>query len=161
MNRQKDIPRATLAVIMRNEKILLGEKLTGPIGKGTLNGPGGKIEGTESAAACIIRETKEEIGIGLFMSSLKHQAVLTCIADACGPYMIVDVFSTTRFQGEPRETPDMRPIWFPCHEMPYDRMLEADRHFWPKLLAGERFRANVYYEKPKATGFKKIEFFPY
>ncbi len=165
MRTAKDVPRATLAVIPRGDglqrKVLLGLKLTGAIGIGTYNGCGGKVEGTESAAACLVRESYEELGIEVFMHSLTHLAALTCIADTCGPYMIVDVFSVGRFRGEPRETHDMRPEWFSCHEMPYDRMLEADRHFWPRLLAGEQFRANLYYRKPKALGFKGITFFPY
>lgn len=165
MKRLKDIPRATLASITRghhsHQEVLLGLKLTGAIGKGTFNGCGGKVEGGESAAACLVREGREEFDIEILMSSLTHLAELICIADTCGPYMVVDVFSVGRFRGEPRETPDMRPEWFLADEMPYERMLEADRHFFPKLLAGERFRANLYYEQPRAIGFKGIEFFPY
>ena len=53
---------ATLLFIVRNGEILLIEKKRG-IGAGKVNGPGGKIDPGETPLECIIRETREELGI--------------------------------------------------------------------------------------------------
>ena len=52
----------TLCLLRRNEEILLAMKKRG-FGEGKYNGVGGKIEGTETPEATMLRETKEEIGV--------------------------------------------------------------------------------------------------
>ena len=52
----------TLCLLRRNEEILLAMKKRG-FGEGKYNGVGGKIEGTETPEAAMLRETKEEIGV--------------------------------------------------------------------------------------------------
>ena len=53
---------ATLVFVVRDGKILLINKKTG-LGKGKVNGPGGKVEKGESPEDCAIRECQEELGI--------------------------------------------------------------------------------------------------
>ena len=52
-----------------NEKVLLGEKLTG-LGRGKIVGPGGKREAHESPVETALREVWEEVGIELAPGSL-------------------------------------------------------------------------------------------
>jgi 8-oxo-dGTP diphosphatase len=151
--------KATLAIIRQDNKVLLGLKKKGEIGSQTYNGPGGKCEGDETPLDCVIRETKEELDIELSREHLKLIAVITFFA-AGVPDFEVHVFITTKFSGTPVETIDMIPEWFDIDELPLDRMLESDVEWFSKAIAGEEFRANVYY-KERAANFERIEFLPF
>ena len=152
--------KATLAIIMRNGHILLGRKQSAPeIGEGTLNGPGGKQDPGETLLGCMVREAREELGIELDRKNTEKAAIITFFA-AGEPGLEVHTYRADTFSGEPRETESMVPEWYPLDRIPYDQMLEADPHFFPQLLVGETFNANVYYRE-KARDFERIEFFPF
>ena len=51
---------ATLMFVIRDDEVLLIHKKRG-LGKGKVNGPGGKLEAGETPAACAVRETEEEV----------------------------------------------------------------------------------------------------
>ncbi|HKX56731.1 MAG TPA: NUDIX domain-containing protein, partial [Xanthomonadales bacterium] len=82
---------------MRGDEILLIDKKTG-LGKGKVNGPGGKVEPGETPEQCAIRECREELGITV--SNLEY----------CGEhkFQFVDgysihvfVYRTREFEGIP------------------------------------------------------------
>ena len=150
---------ATLAIIVKDGKVLLGNKKKGEIGKGTMNGPGGKVEEGESLVECLVRETREELGIELDPAGLTETAVITFHVDGT-PDFKVHVFLTGAFSGTPVETDDMIPGWYDIDSLPLDRMLESDREWFSKTAKGEKFRANAYYRK-RASDFDRIEFFPF
>lgn len=148
---------ATLAIIVRGDKVLLGLKKTGRIGAQTLNGPGGHCEDGESLIDCVLRETKEEVDIDLDPNHLEKVSVITFYAGGA-PDFEVHIFRTETFYGEPKETEDMIPDWYDINRLPLERMLESDREWFSKVIRGEKFRANVYYKK-RAADFERIEFF--
>lgn len=150
---------ATLLLLFLDEYLLLGEKLTGRIGKGMLNGPGGGCEVAETPLECIIREAFEELGLVLLPEDLEHVAYLDCYA-AGNHDLTVHVFIARTFTGEPHATDQMIPYWFPVDNLPYERMHAADPSWLPRILAGERFSASIHYERP-GEGFTSIDFFPY
>ncbi len=147
---------ATLAIIVKDGKVLLGFKKKGEIGSQTLNGPGGKTESGESAVECVIRETQEEVGITLDTAHLEEIALITFHHDGA-PDFRVRVFYTDTFAGEPVETADMIPGWYDFRDLPFEKMLESDREWFAKATRKEHFSANVYY-KERAAGFERIEF---
>lgn len=149
---------ATLAIIRKQNQVLLGLKKKGEIGSQTFNGPGGKQEEGESLVDCVTRETREEVGIELDRNALKLIAVITFHVGGI-PDFEVHTYLTDTFSGTPSETDDMIPYWFDTNKLPLDRMLESDREWFSKAIAGEEFRANVYY-KQRAANFERIEFFP-
>jgi 8-oxo-dGTP diphosphatase len=125
----------------------------------TLNGPGGKREGSETLVACAIRETFEELEIILDPEQL--QKISTIIFHVAGvPDFRVTVFYSNQHTGTPHETDDMIPGWYDIGNLPYDQMLEGDRKWFEKAARGEKFNANVYY-KSRAKDFEQIEFFPF
>jgi 8-oxo-dGTP diphosphatase len=151
---------ATLALIVRDGKVLLGEKKRGAeIGSGTLNGPGGKAEEGETLEQCVIRETREEFGIELDPAQVEKAAHI--IFHAGGePDFDVHVFMARGFSGEPRETAEMwTPEWHAADALPFARMLEADREWFARAAAGERFAAHARYRE-RAKGYEGIEFLP-
>ena len=54
--------QATLCFILKNDQILLIRKKRG-IGKGKINGPGGKVDPGETFLEAAVRETREEVGV--------------------------------------------------------------------------------------------------
>ena len=144
---------ATLAIIVREGKVLLGYKKKGEIGTGTLNGPGGKTEEGESLVDCVVRETQEELAITLFPEHLKKIAHILFFANGT-PDFEVTIFYTSVFSGEPRETADMIPSWHSVEDLPIGQMLESDRMWFPKAVRGEMFSAHVYY-KERARSFDR------
>ncbi|MEK7176762.1 MAG: 8-oxo-dGTP diphosphatase [Patescibacteria group bacterium] len=149
---------ATLAIIVKGNKVLLGYKKKGEIGTNTLNGPGGKCEPNESPINCLIRETKEELDITLDAKYLEKISVITFFFAGVASFE-VHVFRTDRFEGTPKETADMIPDWYDVNNLPLDKMLESDREWFSKAIRGEKFNANVYY-RARASNFEKIEFLP-
>ncbi|KND49718.1 MAG: 8-oxo-dGTP diphosphatase / 2-hydroxy-dATP diphosphatase [Parcubacteria bacterium C7867-008] len=150
---------ATLAIIVKDGKVLLGEKKKGEIGTGTLNGPGGKLDPGESVLECLIRETDEELGIELFPEYLKKVAIITFFA-AGEPDFQVHVYRTDTFEGELVETADMIPNWYDIEDIPYDRMLGSDHMWFARAISGEPFNANVYYRE-RTKDFINIDFLPF
>jgi 8-oxo-dGTP diphosphatase len=61
-NRWEACDPATLVFVFRDDEMLLINKKTG-LGKGKVNGPGGKVDPGEGTVACAIRECREELGI--------------------------------------------------------------------------------------------------
>lgn len=149
---------ATLAIIVRDNKVLLGWKKKGEIGERTLNGPGGKQDPGETLVECLVRETKEELDIALDPARLSEVAVITFHAAGI-PDFKVHVFRTGTFDGEPKETADMVPEWHGVDALPFERMLESDREWFKRAIDGTPFLANVYY-KERAAEFERIEFLP-
>ena len=147
---------ATLAIIVEDEKVLLGFKKKGEIGTGTLNGPGGKLEEGETPFECVIRETQEEVGVTLSKENLDYLGTITFFAGGV-PDFEVCIFYTKVFSGEPKETPDMVPSWYPIEKLPFDQMLDSDQKWFERVARGEKCSARVYY-KERAKGFERIEF---
>ena len=134
-NWQAEIP-ATLVFVVRDGKILLIDKKTG-IGKGKVNGPGGKIEKGESPEACATRECHEELGITV--SNLQY----------CGQhrFQFVDgltihvwVYRTADFEGVPTESIEANPLWVSLDAIPYEQMWEDDALWIPMMLRNENFQ---------------------
>ena len=127
---------ATLVFVVRGNEILLIEKKTG-LGKGKINGPGGKVDRGETPEACAVRECREELGITV--SGLEY----------CGEhrFQFVDgysihvwVYRTREFEGVPEETREAKPLWVRVDEIPFDEMWEDDHLWLPMVLRGERFQ---------------------
>jgi len=135
-NWQADI-LATLMFIQRGDEVLLIHKLTG-IGKGKINGPGGKIDPGETPEQAIIRECQEELHITPRNISKRGEL---CFAMTHIPDIHCHVFTTSEFEGEPTATREAEPFWVKISDIPYDKMWEDDQYWLPQMLAGEYFHA--------------------
>lgn len=129
--------KATLMFITRGDEVLLIEKLTG-IGKGKVNGPGGKIDPGETAEQAIIRECQEELHITP-LNPVKCGEL--CFAMTHIPDIHCHVYVASEFTGEPTATREANPFWEKISEIPYDKMWEDDRYWLPQALAGDFFHA--------------------
>ena len=126
---------ATLIFVIRGGRILLIHKKRG-LGKGKINGPGGRLEPGEAPEAAALRELREELGVTavdpVFMGDHRFQFV-------DGYSTFVHVFRAPDLRGTPVETDEAVPLWVDLDAIPYDRMWEDDRLWLPLLLEGRRF----------------------
>ncbi len=134
---------ATLLFVIRDESILLIHKLQG-LGKGKINGPGGRIEPGETPRQCAIRETQEELGItptGISHAGRLHFQFLD------GYSLRGDVFRASGFTGTPVQTDEAIPEWFPLNAIPFDRMWADDSVWFPHLLTGTTFSGHFIFDE--------------
>ena len=132
-------------------EVLLGLKKTG-FGQGKIVAPGGHVEPGESAAAAAAREVKEESGIRVAQAALTEAAKLTFLFPAHPSWdMDVAVFTSADWSGEPAESEEIRPEWFPVAAPPFDRMWDDGKIWLPRVLAGERLRATFSYAADNET----------
>ena len=128
---------ANLLFIARDGRVLLIHKKRG-LGAGKINGPGGKLEPGETVLQGAVREVEEELRI----TALDAEEVgVLRFAFVDGLHMHCTVFRAFEFSGEPTETDEARPEWFAFDEIPFERMWADDRHWLPRMLAGEKFEA--------------------
>lgn len=57
------------------------------------------------------------------------------------------IFSSADFEGEPKESEEMRPRWFTIGRIPYREMWESDGIWFPQLLAGGRVGYRIYFNE--------------
>ncbi len=140
---------AVIVHIIQDGKILLHYKKRGH-GAGRWNGFGGKIEEGESAEECARREALEEMGAGV--KNLRKIGEIL-FYDVRGEDWLVHVFRG-ELDGEPEESEESRPRWFPLNEIPYDEMWEDDHYWLPLVIEGINFRAEFTFHGEEMRRFK-------
>ncbi len=135
----------TLLFIIKDNKILLAEKLRGH-GKGFFNGVGGKKQENESIIDCLLRETKEEINVS--PKGYTEVAIIDFELYYKGEYTFenMHVFIAADYEGTLSSSDEMRPSWFDIDKIPYEQMFADDLIWLPKVLEGK-----------KTSGFVKLD----
>lgn len=136
---------ATLMFVVQGDRILLIDKLRG-IGKGKVNGPGGKIDPGETAAECVVRECQEELHITP-RQPVKMGELWFAMSDI--PDIHCHVFTAAEYDGEPTATDEAIPRWTRISEIPWKRMWEDDHHWLPHMLDGRKFLGKFVFEGEK------------
>jgi 8-oxo-dGTP diphosphatase len=137
--------RATLLFVIRNGNMLLIHKKRG-LGAGNINGPGGRLEKGETALACAIRETREELGIRAL--NVRECGQLH-FQFRSGLSIHVTVFSASDCEGAPYETEEAIPHWVPVDKIPYDKMWQDDAYWLPVMLAGTPFKGYFIFDESR------------
>lgn len=127
--------RAVLCFVFRKDEVLLIEKLRG-LGKGKVNGPGGRIEPDETPEQAAVRECQEEVGVT--PRELSYVGDLR-FAFVNGYNLSCAVFRAESFEGEPHATDEAIPFWCDVRAIPFERMWSDDREWFPHLLATRKF----------------------
>ena len=138
---------ATLCYVLHDGQLLLIRKKRG-IGAGKINGPGGKVDPGELPLAAAIRETQEEVGVtpvdpqlrGNLVFRFSDGLVLRCL-----------IYLAHQLHGEPHETDEAVPVWFPVGALPYEEMWADDREWLPLLLAGRCFEGSIEVDGERVT----------
>lgn len=140
--------RATLTLVVKDGQILLIHKKKG-LGAGKFNGPGGRIEAGETPEYAAVREVQEELCVT--PRGLRRAGELL--------FQFVDGFSIQGYvfraddiDGEPRETDEAIPFWFPVTAIPYHQMWADDRVWVPLLLQERPFVGRFLFDADQMTG---------
>lgn len=126
-------------------EVLLGMKKTG-FGKGKYVGPGGHIEPGETAAQAAVREVREESGLEVEPADLRDLGLVTFRFPFRPAWdLSVAVFGAERFAGEPAESDEIAPQWFPTDALPLAQMWDDARFWLPQTLDGTYLDAEIFY----------------
>jgi len=147
------VDQATLVFVLRGDQILLIDKKRG-LGKGKVNGPGGKVDPGETIEQCAIRECEEELSIEV---SELEQLGEHRFQFVDGYSIHCFVYRTEAFRGTPTESPEAAPRWTPVRSIPYELMWEDDRIWLPLLLKGQRFTANWIFDEDRMVDYELQE----
>lgn len=133
---------AVLCFVFRGNEVLLIEKLRG-LGAGKVNGPGGRIDPGESPEDAAIRELQEEISVT--PRNLSRLGNLK-FAFVSGYHLECWVFRADDHHGEPAQSDEAIPFWNPLDSIPFERMWEDDKHWFPYLVRGESFQGRFVFD---------------
>lgn len=144
-SQDKKLRQATEAFLFRDGRILLGYKKTG-LGKGKRLGIGGKCEAGETVLETAVREVQEEILIDLDPNALDKIGEIDFIFPNKPEWsMTVHFFFVTNWEGEPQETAEIRPEFYPVDQIPYDKMWQDTLLWFPDALNGKRQKGTFIY----------------
>jgi len=136
---------ATLMFVFRDNEVLLIRKKRG-LGKGKINGPGGKLEPGESLLECAIRETKEEVCITPHTISPAGELFFQFVD---GLSIHCSVFRSEGYSGQPSETEEANPFWCSLDELPFDEMWEDDVTWFDLLIKKTYFTGNYIFDQER------------
>lgn len=143
-----DFKQTTLCLLRDGNRVLLGMKKRG-FGAGKWNGFGGKVKPPESVEEAAHRELTEEVGVVAL--DLRPCGRLRFRFEGEAVEIDCQVFTATKWEGEPVETEEMAPQWFALNEIPFDQMWPDDIHWFPLFLAGKYFDATFNFAADQKT----------
>lgn len=145
----KPVERATLCFVIRDAQALLIRKKRG-LGAGKINGPGGRLDPGETPLQCAIREVQEEL---LVTPTGVQPAGELLFQFADGHSIHGYVFTATGCEGEPRETDEAIPHWFPVTGFPFPEMWADDRIWVPLMIEGRPFVGRFLFAGDSMLGY--------
>ena len=143
--------QATVILLMRGDEVLLAMKKRG-FGVGKWNGVGGKQDLGENIVDTAIRESREEIKV-IPLEPRKIAILSYHFPSQLNWGQQVHIFTATKWQGEPEETEEMKPMWFNIKDIPYGEMWVDDAVWMPKAFAGALLKGSFMFEGEKMEEF--------
>ena len=152
---EKVILNATVCLLVKRNKVLLALKLR-KIGSGCRNGYGGGIRKGETIKGAAIRELEEESGkkigekyITTFPEYLEKVAIVdfhNTKTDGESFVTRVHFFLIRKWYGKAKDTKEMIDLQpYMIDNLPFEKMMPADREFFPLILNGKKIIAKAKY----------------
>lgn len=138
--------KATECFLIKEDSVLLGFKKRG-FGAGKLLGPGGKVNEGESSEECIVRETEEEIAVKI--KSMRRVGSINFFYFEAGKAtnQNVDFYLVDDWEDEPKETDEMKPVWYRKDQLPFEQMPASNSLFIPHLLDGTLVSGSLIFDE--------------
>jgi 8-oxo-dGTP diphosphatase len=148
------MPDMTVCFLLRGtpaHEVLLGYKKRG-FGARKFAGIGGRVEAGETILTAACRELYEETGITAREHDLQSMGAITFRFPNQPTWnQVVHVFIATGWMGEPIESDEMRPSWYPIDAVPFAQMWDDSRYWLPQILAGQPLQAQITFADDNAT----------
>lgn len=109
-------------LVTADDRVLLGERLGDSPFKGMWEFPGGKIAAGETAEQALIRELREELGVGV-RRSRRFMALEHRYADR---HVTLEFFLVDHWSGTPAGLDGQRLRWTAIRELDAEELLPAD-----------------------------------
>jgi len=124
-------------------------------GAGRWNGFGGKVENGETIEAAAKRELEEESGLRAV--DLEKIGVMDFeFTNKPDEVLETHLFKVKNFDGELRESDEMRPQWFNLYEIPFREMWADDIHWFPYFIDNKKFQAKFLFDENDKVLQKEI-----
>lgn len=140
-DRFKVVPSVYL-LLVRDGKILLLRRCNTGYYDGYYGLPAGHVEAGETLSEGIMREAREEPGVGVLKEDLRLAHVLYRMSDIPVPHERADFFFTVeKWEGEPQNTEPHKCDhleWFPLRELP-DNMVPEVRQAIEQFQLGKSY----------------------
>ncbi len=149
MEEEKVLLHATVSLLVKGDIVILALK-TRKIGEGCRNGYGGEIE-KETPVEGAIRELEEEAGVIALPQDLEKVAIIDFYnTKSDGEIFVcrVHFFIVREWKGEPKKTEDgamIDPQPYNKNNLPIDKMMPADKEFFPLILNGKKIVGSAKY----------------
>jgi 8-oxo-dGTP pyrophosphatase MutT (NUDIX family) len=145
--------QTTLCFLVKDGKVCLGMKKRG-FGTGNWNGIGGKQQEGETIMKTFLRETEEELTIKPIDFEKLGELKFYYLANEKWNQR-VHVYVIYKWEGEPKESEEVKPDWWPIDNLPFHSMWPDDPHWLPPVLAGQYTKAKfIFGEDNKIKSFK-------
>ncbi len=127
----KIILAAAVALIDRDNRVLLAKRPEQAELGGLWEFPGGKVEAGETPETALLRELDEELSIGTWDSCL---APLTFASYSYGGFhLLMPLYACRKWTGAPQPNAHSELRWVKAREIASYPMPPADRHIGPML----------------------------
>lgn len=167
IKKEKVLLEATLLFFIDGRYVILATKAK-KIGAGLLNTYGGGVEKGESPRLAALREAEEETenllqggGVTLEPRNLEKVAVMifhNTTEEKVQFDCKVHVYITRKWVGRIVSTEDMLdPQRYLIENLPFDKMMLADRFWVPPILRGQKIFGSAYYGPRQETLLKDVE----
>ena len=132
-------------------EVLLGLKKTG-FGAGRWVGVGGHVEDGEKPVAAAVREVFEETSLVVPADALEHMASIEFRFPHRPAWdQTAEVYLTDSFAGQPQESDEILPRWYPVGALPLAGMWDDAKYWLPLVLAGEHVDVLIIFADDCAT----------
>lgn len=134
-----------LGFLCKDGEVLLAMKKRG-FGAGKWNGYGGKLKSGESVEDALVREVMEEGGVEVKKEDLQNFGYLDFYFDDKPEFnQRVHIFKIYKWNGEPKETEEMKPAWYKFAEIPYSQMWVGDDKWIPYILDNKNIKGEIHF----------------